>query len=46
MMLSMPPLKPEHVRRSVYFYRTKEQADLKLKQYVDKEVMLAKKQGV
>jgi hypothetical protein len=42
-MVELPPLKPEQLRRSVYFYKTKEQSDIKLKQYDDKLALLSKK---
>lgn len=42
-MVDLPPLKPELVRRPVYYFRTKEQSDLKLKQFDDKLALLAKK---
>lgn len=42
-MVKLPPLKPEHERRSIYFYRTKEQCQLRLKQFDDKQTLLNKK---
>ncbi len=43
--VQLPPLKPDLVRRPVYFFRTYEQSLAKLKQYDDKAAMLTKKQG-
>lgn len=43
-LVELPPLKADHLRRPIYFYRTKEQSDLKLKQYDDKLALLAKKE--
>eukprot|EP01038_Epipyxis_sp_PR26KG_P005253 gene5253-7301_t len=45
-MIQLPPLKPEQLRRNVYYYRTKEQSILKLKQYDDKNNILLKKQAL
>jgi hypothetical protein len=42
-MVDLPPLKPDVIRRPVYFFRTKEQSDLKLKQFDDKLALLGKK---
>lgn len=42
-MVQLPALKPDQLRRSVYYYRTKEQSDVKLKQYNDKLALLEKK---
>ncbi len=39
----LPPLKPEQIRRSIYFYRSKAQCQEKLKQYEEKESLLIKK---
>jgi hypothetical protein len=44
-MVDLPMLKPEQLRRSVYFFRTKEQSDVKLKQFDDKLASLVKKRG-
>ena len=43
-MVELPPLKPDLIRRPIYFYRTKEQSDVKLKQYDDKLALFAKKE--
>eukprot|EP01035_Chromulina_nebulosa_P020909 gene20909-27101_t len=42
-MVKLPPLKPEQLRRPIYYYRTKEQCDSRLKQYDDKQALLDKK---
>ena len=42
-MVQLPPLKPEQGRRAIYFFRTKEQSDAKLKFYTDKNALLEKK---
>lgn len=42
-LVDLPPLKPDHLRRPIYYFRTKEQSDLKLKQFDDKLALLAKK---
>lgn len=44
-MVELPPLKPELERRLIYYYRTKEQSDLKLKGYDDKKNILNRKEG-
>jgi hypothetical protein len=46
LMVDLPALKPELMRRNLYYYRTKEQSDVKLKQYDDKNALLVKKEGV
>ena len=43
-MVQLPPLKPEQMRRQIYFFRTYSQSQAKLKQYVDKAAILGKKQ--
>jgi hypothetical protein len=43
MMVTLPALKPDQLRRPVYYFRTKEQSDVKLKQYNDKLALLTKK---
>jgi hypothetical protein len=43
-MVELPPLKADQLRRPIYYYRTKEQSDQKLKQYDDKLALLAKKE--
>jgi hypothetical protein len=45
LMVELPPLKTELERRSIYFFRVKEQSDLRLKSYDDKIALLAKKEG-
>ncbi|RYH06032.1 hypothetical protein EON65_43380 [archaeon] len=40
-----PPLKPNEQRRPVYFYKTKEDSDKRVKQFDDKFKLLAKKEG-
>lgn len=44
-MVELPPLKPDQRRRPLYFFRTKEQSDIKLKQYDDKIALLQKKKA-
>ena len=44
-LVQLPPLKPELARRSVYFFRTRKQADARLKQFDGKVELLAKKRG-
>lgn len=44
-MVELPSLKPDQIRRSIYFHRTKEQSNSKLKQYDDKLALLQKKKG-
>lgn len=43
--VTLPPLKPDQERRAIYFYRSKEQCDLRLKQYDEKDNTLKKKQA-
>ena len=40
----LPQLKPDQLRRPVYYYRTKEQSDLRLKGYDDKAKLLVRKE--
>jgi hypothetical protein len=44
-MTDMAPLKPDHERRALYYYRTKEQSALRVKQYDEKNTLLLKKEG-
>jgi len=44
-MVKLPPLKPDQLRRPVYFHKTHAQFLTKLKQYDDKLALLAKKEG-
>jgi len=43
-LVELPSLKPDQVRRAVYYYRTKEQSDTKMKSYDEKLALLKKKQ--
>jgi hypothetical protein len=43
--IDQPLLKPEQLRRSVYFYRTKEKSQQKVKQYNDRVALLARREG-
>merc|ERR1719223_1533437 len=43
-MVTLPPLKPEHIRRSVYHYRTREESAQRLKGYDDNAQLLRKKE--
>ena len=42
-MIELPPLKADQMRRPIYFFRTKEQSDLRLKQFDDKIALWEKK---
>jgi hypothetical protein len=44
-MVPLPPLKPEQERRGLYYFKTKQQSDQRIKQYIDKENLLKKKRG-
>jgi hypothetical protein len=44
-MVSLPPLKPDQERRAVYYHRTRQQNNQRLKQYDEKETLLEKKKG-
>jgi hypothetical protein len=43
-MVSMPPLRDEHKRRNVYFYKTHDQLIKKVAQYTQRDNMLLKKE--
>lgn len=45
-MFELPPLKSEQLRRNIYFYRTVEQMDLRIKQFSDRLALLEKKKGL
>jgi hypothetical protein len=44
-LVKQAPLKPEQIRRAVYYYRTKEKSLLKVKQYNDRVALLARREG-
>ena len=45
-MVTLPTLKPEQCRRSIYYYQTMKQSLLRIKQCEDKECLLAKKKAL
>lgn len=45
-MIKLPPLKPEQLRRPVYYHKTYKQYLAKLKQYDDKIALLARKESM
>jgi hypothetical protein len=44
-LVKQAPLKPDQIRRAVYYFRTKEKSLLKVKQYNDRIALLARREG-